>query len=62
MNKFLPALAALMVIALLAWKTIADEKLRYAVWIIVGFIAVRIILMEQRKRIDSGEQGKEGRE
>ena len=62
MNKFLPALAALTVIALLAWKTITDEKLRYAVWIIVGFIAVRIILMEQRKRIDSGEQGKEGRE
>ena len=62
MNKFLPALAALTVIALLAWKTITDEKLRYAVWIIVGFVAVRIILMEQRKRIDSGEQGKEGRE
>jgi hypothetical protein len=62
LNKFLPALAALTVIALLAWKTITDEKLRYAVWIIVGFIAVRIILMEQRKRIDSGEQGKEGRE
>jgi len=62
LNKFLPALAALTVIALLAWKTITDEKLRYAVWIIVGFVAVRIILMEQRKRIDSGEQGKEGRE
>ena len=62
MNKFLPSLAALTVIALLAWKTITDEKLRYAVWIIVGFVAVRIILMEQRKRIDSGEQGKEGRE
>ena len=62
MNKFFPAIAALVVIALLAWKTITDEKLRYAVWIIVGFIAVRIILMEQRKRIDSGEQGKEGRE
>jgi hypothetical protein len=62
LNKFFPAIAALVVIALLAWKTITDEKLRYAVWIIVGFIAVRIILMEQRKRIDSGEQGKEGRE
>jgi hypothetical protein len=62
LNKFLPALAALTVIALLAWKTITDEKLRYAVWIIVGFIAVRIVLMEQRKRIDSGEQGKTGRE
>ena len=62
MNKFFPALAALTVIALLAWKTITDEKLRYAVWIIVGFIAVRIILMEQRKRIDSGEQGKQRRE
>jgi phosphatidylserine synthase len=61
-SKFFPALAALAVIALLAWKTITDEKLRYAVWIIVGFIAVRIILMEQRKRIESGEQGKEGRE
>ena len=62
MNKFFPALVALALMALLAWKTITDEKLRYAVWIIVGFIAVRIILMEQRKRIDSGEQGKEGRE
>ena len=62
MNKFFPALAALTIIGLLTWKTITDEKLRYAVWIIVGFIAVRIILMEQRKRIDSGEQGKTGRE
>ena len=62
MNKFFPALVALALMALLAWKTITDEKLRYAVWIIVGFIAVRIILMEQRKRIDSGEQGKTGRE
>jgi hypothetical protein len=62
LNKFFPALIALAVIALLTWKTITDEKLRFAVWIIVGFIAVRVILLEQRKRIGSGEQGKEGRE
>jgi len=49
-------------IALAAWKTITDQKLLYGTWIVLGFFAVRIVLMEQRKRIDSGEQGREGRE
>jgi hypothetical protein len=62
MNKFVAALAMLALIAFAAWKTITDEKLLYGTWIVLGFFAVRVVLMEQRKRIDSGEQGREGRE
>ena len=52
----------LALVALLAWKTITDQKLLYGTWIILGFFAFRIVLMEQRKRMDSGEQSREGRE
>ena len=62
MNKFLPALLIIALIAIAAWKTITDEKMLYAVWIILGFFVVRIVLMEQRKRMESGEQSREGRE
>jgi hypothetical protein len=62
MNKFVPALVLIALIALAAWKTITDQKILYGTWIILGFVAFRIVLMEQRKRIDSGEQGREGRE
>jgi hypothetical protein len=62
MTKFLPALLIIALIAIAAWKTITDQKLLYGTWIILGFFAIRIVLMEQRKRIDSGEQSREGRE
>jgi hypothetical protein len=62
MNKFVPALVLIALIALAAWKTITDQKILYGTWIILGFVAFRIVLIEQRKRIDSGEQGREGRE
>ena len=50
------------VIALLAWKTITEPKLLYGVWIILGFFAFRIVLLQQQRKFDAGEQDREGRE
>jgi hypothetical protein len=62
MNKFVPALVLIAFIAFTAWKTITDQKLLYGTWIILGFFVFRIVLTEHRKRMESGEQGREGRE
>jgi hypothetical protein len=62
LNKFVPALLILVVIALLAWKTITEPKLLYGTWIILGFFAFRIVLLQQQKKLDAGEQDREGRE
>ena len=62
MNKFWPALLMVAIMALLAWKTIDEPKLRYGTWIILGFFAFRIVLLQQQRRFDASEQDREGRE
>ena len=47
------ALAAFAVLALLTWKTITDEKLRLATWLILALFALKSIL--RRKDMMHGD-------
>ena len=48
------ALAAFAVLALLTWKTITDEKLRLATWLILALFAVKSVL--RRKDMMHGDE------
>jgi hypothetical protein len=43
-NRFLLAMAAYVVIAVLAWNTLTDEKLRLATMVVLALFAVKTVV------------------
>ena len=54
MNRFWIAMAAFAALALLAWTTLADEKLRLITLAILAMFAVKTLLF--RKHIEAGSK------
>jgi len=54
------ALAAYAVLALLTWKTITDEKLRLATWLILALFALKSVL--RRKDTMHGDENGDHRQ
>ncbi len=54
-NRLRLALAAYAVLAVLTWKTITDEKLRLATWLILGLFALKSILRRKDMMHPDGE-------
>jgi hypothetical protein len=52
MNRLLAALAALLVLAVVAARTLTDERIRLATFVILGFFAVRIVFAHRFKGRD----------
>jgi Fe2+ transport system protein B len=52
MNRLLAALAALLVLAVIAARTLTDEKVRLATFVVLGFFAVRIVIAHRFKGRD----------
>ena len=53
MNRFWIAMAAFAALALLAWTTLADEKLRLITLAILAMFAIRTAAHEFRKRAEA---------
>jgi hypothetical protein len=54
-NRLALALVAYAVLALLTWKTITDENLRLATWVILALFAVKSILRRKDMMHPDGE-------
>jgi heme A synthase len=52
MNRLLAALAVLLVLAVVAARTLTDERIRLATFVILGFFAVRIVIAHRFKGRD----------
>jgi Flp pilus assembly protein TadB len=50
MNRLLVALGALLLLAVIAARTLTDEKIRLATMVILGFFAVRVVIAHRRER------------
>ena len=52
-HKLLLALTAYLVIAVLAWQTLSETRVREFVWLVLGFFAFKSILhWYRRSRLD----------
>jgi len=58
-NRLWMALAAYALLALLTWKTITDERLRLATFLILALFALKSIL--RRKDMMHGDEDGDGR-
>jgi hypothetical protein len=59
MNKFWPAIAMLVVLAVVAWTTVSDEKFRAVTLIILAFFAVRIWTTHKRRELEAEKEDQE---
>ncbi len=60
-HKLVLALVAYAVIALLAWQTLSEPKLRAFVWVLMAFFAAKSLLYwykEKRRQVGHGEGGR----
>jgi len=57
MNKLSVAMGAYVLLAILAWQTLTDEKFRWGVLVILGYFAVKTLLhlREQVRERENGE-------
>jgi hypothetical protein len=53
------ALLAYTVLAVLVWRTMADDKIRLVTWAVLGMFAVRTVLQAARLRREQSEDGQE---
>jgi chromate transport protein ChrA len=56
MKRFWIALLLYAVLALLAWKTLTDEKIRLVALAILGMFALRTVLLNQRRKNQVGSE------
>ena len=57
-NKLVLALAAYAIIAVLAWRTLSEPRMREFVWVILGFFAFKSVLYWHRNsRPDDDARG-----
>ena len=49
-GRLVTALSFLSFLALLVWKTIEPGKLQYVTWLLLGFFALRVLLMSLATR------------
>jgi hypothetical protein len=49
-GRFAISLAALAVLAVLVWRTMEPGKFQYLTWLLLGFLAFRIVLTRLRLR------------
>jgi hypothetical protein len=60
MVRLLAALGALLFLAVMAARTLSDERIRLATLVILGFFAVRVVIAHRNKVRDAAEQQKQG--
>ena len=51
MNRLWIALGIYVLLALLAWQTLSDQKIRWITWAILAMFAIRTIVHERRKQL-----------
>jgi hypothetical protein len=56
MKRFWIALLLYAILALLAWKTLADEKVRWVAIVILGMFALRTVILNQRRKNQVGSE------
>jgi len=56
----LAALGALLILAVVATRTLTDERFRLATFVVLGFFAVRIVIAHRLKVRNAAEQEKQG--
>jgi hypothetical protein len=56
-HKLIGALVAYAVIALLAWQTLSEPRLRAFVWLVLAFFAFKSLLHWYREGRDGGRVG-----
>ncbi len=61
-HKLLLALTAYVVIALLAWQTLSEVRLREFVWLVLAFFAFKSVMHWYRETHPSSDTGRAGRE
>jgi hypothetical protein len=49
MNRLLVALGALLLLAVVAARTLTDEKFRLATMVVLGFFALRVVIAHRRQ-------------
>jgi hypothetical protein len=59
-KKLVLALAAYAVIAILAWRTLSEPRLRQLVWLVMGFFAFKSVLYWYRTSRARGGTNKSG--
>jgi hypothetical protein len=59
-NRFWIALAAYALLALLAWQTLSDEKIRLVTLVVLASFALRTLA--HRRDARNSEEGSDGRE
>ena len=49
MNRLLVALGAILLLAVMAARTLTDEKIRLATMVVLGFFALRVVIAHRRQ-------------
>jgi hypothetical protein len=60
MVRLLAALGAILFLAVMASRTLSDERIRLATLVILGFFAARIVISHRHKVRDAAEQKNQG--
>ena len=56
MNRFGVALAAYVLIGMLAWFTLSDQKIRLVTLVLIGAFALRTLTLHARRRTEEAKE------
>ena len=52
-HRLIAAMFAFAVLAVLAWQTLPDERIRWITWAILGLFAARTLIHWRRQQVES---------